>query len=58
MGKGLVGLLTGVFVGVFVGALAYELLKRTEIAQVTARKVSEGFRLAKSAFQEGYRLAR
>lgn len=58
MGKGLCGLLAGVFVSVFVVALAYELLKKTEVAQATARKVSEGFRLAKKAFQEGYRPAR
>ena len=51
MGK----ILTGLFVGVFVGAVAYEVLKRTEIAQKTARKVSEGCRSAKRAFNEGYR---
>ncbi len=45
------------FVGVFVGALAYELLKRTEIAQKTARKVSDGYQSAKNAFGEGYRSA-
>ncbi len=50
MGK----VLTGLFVGVFVGALAYELLKKTEIAQKTARKVAEGFASAKKAFAEGY----
>ncbi len=58
MTKGLCGLLAGVFVSVFVVALAYELLKNTEVAQATARKVSESFRSAKRAFQKGYRPAR
>ena len=47
--------LTGLFVGVFVGALAYELLKKTEVAKTTARKVSNGFKSAKKAFSDGYR---
>jgi uncharacterized membrane-anchored protein YhcB (DUF1043 family) len=51
MGK----VLTGLFVGVFVGAVAYEVLKKTEITQKTARKVSEGLKSAKKAFGEGYR---
>ncbi len=51
MGK----VLTGLFVGVFVGAVAYEVLKKTDIAQRTVRKVSEGFKSAKTAFGEGYR---
>jgi len=51
MGK----LLTGLFVGVFVGAVAYELLKKTELARASVRKCSEGFRSAKKAFGEGYR---
>jgi uncharacterized membrane-anchored protein YhcB (DUF1043 family) len=50
MGK----MLAGLFVGVFVGALAYELVKKTEIARTTARKVSEGLHSAKDAFSEGY----
>ena len=53
MGK----VLTGLIVGVFVGAVAYELLKKTEIAQGTARKISEGFQSAKKAFSEGYQSA-
>jgi len=36
MGK----ILTGLLVGVFVGAVAYEVLKKTEIVQKTARKVA------------------
>jgi len=51
MGKGLCGL----FAGVFVGALAYELLKKTEVCQKTVRKLSEGVKSAKNAFVEGYR---
>jgi hypothetical protein len=50
MGK----MLTGLFVGVFVGALAYELLKKSEVAKTTARRVSEGVRSARRAFSEGY----
>ena len=51
MEKGLFGLLTGVFVSVFVGALAYELVKKTEIGT----RVSEGLRSAKTAFRDGLR---
>ena len=51
MGKGLCGL----FIGVFVGALAFELLKKTEIAQKTGRKLSRSVTAAKNAFVDGYR---
>lgn len=47
--------MTGLLIGVFVGAMAYEVLRKTEIAQKTARKVSGGVRSAKRAFSEGYR---
>ncbi|MHC5035816.1 MAG: hypothetical protein ACYTHM_00740 [Planctomycetota bacterium] len=51
MGKGMFGLLTGVFVSVFAGALAYELLKKTEIGG----RVSARLRSAGTAFREGLR---
>jgi hypothetical protein len=51
VGKGLCGL----FVGVFVGALAYELLKKTELGKKTARGLSKGVKSAKDAFVDGYR---
>ncbi len=53
MAKGL----CGVFIGVFVGALAYELLRKTNVAQTAIRKTSEGIRAAKRAFSEGYQSA-
>ena len=49
--------LCGLFVGVFVGALAYELLKKSDVARVTMGKVTQGLQSAKSAFGEGYRAA-
>ena len=49
--------LCGLFVGVFVGALAYELLRKSEIARATVRKVSEGLESTKKAFSEGYHSA-
>ncbi len=53
MGK----VLTGLFVGVFVGAMAYELLRKTDIARSTAHRVSDAINSAKNTFVEGYRSA-
>ena len=49
--------LCGLFVGVFVGALAYELLKKSDIGRVTVQRVSQGLEAAKATFNEGYRAA-
>ena len=52
MYKGLCGIavLTGLFVSVFVGALAYKLVKRTGIDEVTE---SEGYQSEPQSFGEG-----
>ncbi len=52
MFKGVCGIaaLTGLFVSVFVGALAYRLVKRTGIDEVTE---SEGYRSGPQSFVEG-----
>ncbi len=46
--------LCSLFVGVFVGAVAVELVRRTEVGKTAGRKIADGFRSAKKAFQEGY----
>jgi len=53
----MIKLLAGVFVGVFVGALAFEVFRKTEFTRKAARKVSEGVRAARKAFDEGYHQA-
>ncbi len=53
MCKGLCSLL----VGVFVGAVAFELVRRTEVGKSTGRKIADGYRSAKKAFQDGYQAA-
>ena len=49
--------LCSLFVGVFVGAVAFELVRRTEIGKQAGRKVADGFQSAKKAFHEGYQAA-
>jgi hypothetical protein len=57
MGKGFCSLLAVAIVSVFAGAFAYELLRKTEIAQRSAGKISKGFWSARKAFKEGYQSA-
>lgn len=47
----------GLFVGVFVGALAYEILRKTDITKKAIQKVSDSIKSTKQAFSEGYESA-
>ena len=50
MGKALCGL----FAGVFVGALAYELVRKSDIGRTAVGKITKGMKRTKRAFDEGY----